>query len=313
MKNLIDLKSLTKPVEMLIEKISNVVGVLYEPKRIEREAEAQAKADVIKAKSENEITALRQRSEHRRMMEEMRHQKNMESITAKALPQLNDNADASQMDDDWLANFFAKCRIVSNDEMQTLWSRILAGEANTPGAYSKRTVNCLSEMDKDEAEFFKKLCGFCWRCKITKDFLPTNSFAISNQVYQEVVNDPDLVSPLIFDSSDAIYNKHGIRFEILEHFDSIGLIKFFMSVDDNFIWTFNEDIGILGIYQDKTFFLSPSSIEKAQRTVRLGVVSFTAVGEELATLCETEPVDGFYDYVKTQWKEYSPLDIAIES
>ena len=84
MKNLIDLKFLTKPVEMLIEKISNVVGVLYEPKRIEREAEAQAKADIIKAKSENEITALRQRSEHRRMMEEMRHQKNMESITANA-------------------------------------------------------------------------------------------------------------------------------------------------------------------------------------------------------------------------------------
>ena len=270
MKNLIDLKSLTKPVEMLIEKISNVVGVLYEPKRIEREAEAQAKADIIKAKSENEITALRQRSEHRRMMEEMRHQKNMESITAKALPQLNENADASQMDDDWLANFFAKCRIVSNDEMQTLWSRILAGETNIPGAYSKRTVNCLSEMDKDEAEFFKKLCGFCWRCKISKDILPTNSFAISNQVYQEVVNDPDLVSPLIFDSSDAIYNKHGIGFEILEHFDSIGLIKFFMSKDDNFIWTFNEDVGILGICHDKALFYIAKFFRKSSAHIETG-------------------------------------------
>ena len=299
MENLIDLKPLTKPAEMLIKKISNAVGVRYEPKRIQREAEAQAKADLIKAKSEIEITGLQKRSARRWMIEEMIHQQNMESITAKALPQLNENAD--------------ECRIISDAEMQTLWSRILAGETNTPGAYSKRTVNCLSEMDKAEAEFFKNLCGFCWRCKITKDILPTNSFAISNQVYQEVVNDPDLVSPLIFDYSDAIYNKHGIRFEILEHFDSIGLIKFFMSVDDNLIWTFNEDIGILGICQDKTFFISPSSIEKAQRTVRLGVVSFTAVGEELATLCETEPIDGFYDYVKTQWKEYSPLDIAIES
>ena len=51
MENLIDLKPLTKPAEMLIKKISNAAGILYEPKRIKREAEAQAKADLIKAKS----------------------------------------------------------------------------------------------------------------------------------------------------------------------------------------------------------------------------------------------------------------------
>ena len=158
MENLIDLKPLTKPAEMLIKKISNAAGILYEPNRIKREAEAQAKADLIKAKSEIEITGLQKRSARRWMIEEMIHQQNMESITAKALPQLNENADASQMDDDWLANFFAKCRIVSDDEMQTLWSRILAGEANTHGSYSKRTVNCLSEMDKAVAENFKAVC-----------------------------------------------------------------------------------------------------------------------------------------------------------
>ena len=311
MENLIDLKSLTKPAEMLIKKISNAAGILYEPNRIKREAEAQAKADLIKAKSEIEITGLQKRSARRWMIEEMIHQQNMESITAKALPQLNENADASQMDDDWLANFFAKCRIVSNDEMQTLWSRILAGQANTPGAYSKRTVNCLSEMDKAEAEFFKKLCGFCWRCKIGEDILPTNYFFLSKRKHQQFVNEPDDVVPLVFNYSDTIYNKHYIRFEVLEHFDSIGLIKFY---ENNFVgWTLPENFGILGIYHDMALFISLNSNEEAQRMVTQGQVSFTAVGEELATLCETEPVDGFYDYVKTQWSKYSPQDIAIES
>ena len=41
MENLIDLKPLTKPAEMLIKKISNAAGILYEPNRIKREAEAQ--------------------------------------------------------------------------------------------------------------------------------------------------------------------------------------------------------------------------------------------------------------------------------
>ena len=32
------------------------------------------------------------------------------------------------MDNDWTVNFFDKSRIVSDDEMQNLWSRVLAGE-----------------------------------------------------------------------------------------------------------------------------------------------------------------------------------------
>ena len=34
------------------------------------------------------------------------------------------------MEEDWIANFFDKCRIVSDSEMQSLWARVLAGEAN---------------------------------------------------------------------------------------------------------------------------------------------------------------------------------------
>ena len=46
--------------------------------------------------------------------------------------------------------------------MQILWARVLAGEANAPGTYSKRTVNLLSDFDKSDAELFTKLCGFGW-------------------------------------------------------------------------------------------------------------------------------------------------------
>jgi hypothetical protein len=36
-------------------------------------------------------------------------------------------------------------------EMQNLWAQVLAGEANSPGTYSKRTVNFLSSLDKKDA------------------------------------------------------------------------------------------------------------------------------------------------------------------
>src|SRR6266542_4826978 len=88
------------------------------------------------------------RAMHRFIEEEAHRQKNIEDITAKALPQLEEGAKPDAMEDDWVTNFFDKSRIVSDTQMQDLWSRVLAGEANTPGAYSKRTVNFLSDLDK---------------------------------------------------------------------------------------------------------------------------------------------------------------------
>ena len=124
----------------------------------------------------------------------------MEDITAKALPQLNENAKPDSMENDWIVNFFDKSRIVSDNEMQDLWSRVLAGEANSPGTYSKRTVNFLSDLEKAEAGLFTKLCGFGWQ--------------IGNIV------------PLVFDAQAEIYNRCGINFSSLSHLDSIGLVQF---------------------------------------------------------------------------------------
>ena len=150
--SLINFGDLSKPANTLIKKISNAVGILYEPRHIRKVAEAKANAALTEAKSEIEITDLHKRAAHRWIDEEAQRQKNMEGITAKALPQLNENAKPDSVENDWIVNFFDKCRIVSDNEMQDLWSRVLAGEANAPGTYSKRTVNFLSALDKTDAE-----------------------------------------------------------------------------------------------------------------------------------------------------------------
>ena len=66
------------------------------------------------------------------------------------------------MEDDWIASLFDKSRVVSDSEMQVLWARILAGEANVPGSYSMKTINILSSIDKTDAKAFAKLCAFVW-------------------------------------------------------------------------------------------------------------------------------------------------------
>lgn len=115
--SLVNLSGLVKPADTLIKKISSAASIFY---GLEKIAEAEAKADLIKAQSEIGIADLQRRAANRWMAEEAQRQKNMEDITAKALPQLNEGAKPDSMDNDWIANFFDKCRIMSDNEMQGL-------------------------------------------------------------------------------------------------------------------------------------------------------------------------------------------------
>ncbi len=273
--SLINLGDWSKPADTLIKKISNATGMLYEPLHIKRIAKAEAKAELIKAQSEIEITDLHRRAAQRWVEEEAQRQKNMEEITAKALPNLNEDANPDSMGNDWIANFFDKCRIVSDTEMQELWSRILAGEANAPGSFSKRTVNFLSDLDKAEADLFTKLCGFVW--------------------------DIGASHPLVFDHRSEIYNGQGINFYNLTQLDSIGLIQF--SPTTGFVYH-EPPRKFRGVYYDKTLKLETP--QNTKNELAIGQVIFTPIGLEFASICGSKPVDGFWEYVMEQWKEYLP-------
>ncbi|MDD4875711.1 MAG: DUF2806 domain-containing protein [Dehalococcoidales bacterium] len=193
--------NITKPIEVLINKISDAVGGIYKPYQIRRVAKAEADAAIIGAQAQIEVTNIQRRALTRFVSEEAKKQDNMETITEKAIPYLIDTSTPQDMDNDWITNFFDKCRIVSDEEMQVLWAKVLSGEANSPGTYSKRTVNSLGSLDKVDAQLFIKLCGFNW------------------------LIDGELKT-LIYDEEDSIYKDQQIGFDMLNHLDDIGLISF---------------------------------------------------------------------------------------
>ena len=282
--SLVNLGGLAKPIDTLIHKISDATGVLYEPTRIKRKtkaeldaailsAKAEAAADIIKTQSEIEITDLHRRAAHRWIEEEAARQTNMEDIIAKAVPHLDSEAKPDGMEDDWIANFFDKCRIVSDSEMQSLWSRLLAGEANAPGTYSKRTVNLLSEFDKSDAELFTKLCGFGWTIE--------NVFV-----------------PVVFDNNAKIYNRHGIDFNTLSHLESFGLVRFELT---GIVWP-DLPKKIQVHYYGKVLCLE--MLRNVDNGLRIGKTFLTKIGQELVPICGSEPVDGFYEHAKDHWQRY---------
>lgn len=156
--SLVNLGNLSKPANTLRKKIADATGGIFKPWQIKRVAKAEA--NLIRAQGEIEVSEVMRRAMQRFLDEETEKQKNIETITVKALPDFKENSAPENMDDDWITNFFDKCRIVSNEGMQYLWAKVLAGEANEPGKYSRRTVNFLSEIDKQDADCFMKLCSF---------------------------------------------------------------------------------------------------------------------------------------------------------
>ena len=288
--SLVNLGDLGKPIDTLINKISDATGVLYEPRRIRRKAKAESEAaitsakaeaavEIVKAESEIEITDLHRRAAQRWIQEEAKRQKNMEDIIDKTEPHLNQEAKPDAMEDDWVANFFDKSRIVSDSEMQSLWARVLAGEANAPGSYSKRTVNLLSDFDKSDAELFTQLCGFGW---MIVDF-----------------------TPLMFNERSEIYNKRGINGDALLHLEAIGLIQW---GDFRGFALGRLPKKLIVHYYGRKFRLDMPN--ETDNELDVGQIRLTKIGQELAPICGSQPVDGFYEYVKEQWKQYSPKEVT---
>ena len=141
------------------------------------------------------------RAAQRFLAEEMQKQSNMESIIKKAIPRLNRHASPDRIENDWISNFFDKNRIISDSDMQELWAKILAGEANMPGTFSRKTVNLLADLEKRDAEIFRNLCRFVWKAQ-----------------------DPKLV-PVVFDLNHDIYKRHGIEFVSCTHLEALGLVQ----------------------------------------------------------------------------------------
>ena len=276
--SLVSLGDLSKPATVLIEKISDAIGALYKPRQIKRIAQAEAEAEKIKALAGIEVTEIQRRALVRLVQEEGKKQENIESITAKATTQLHDDAKPEAMHEDWISHFFEKCRNVSDIEMQGLWSRLLAGEANKPGSYSKRTIELISSLDKSDAHLFTKLC----------------TYAITGAD----------IFPLVLDCNADFYKKNGIDFASLTHLDSIGLIKF-NNLQNFILQDMPKNTVLLYFGIPVTFTLKAES----KNNLEIGHIILTKTGLQLAPICGAKRDFSFLEYMI---KHYKNKGIEVE-
>ena len=104
--------------------------------------------------------------------QEEKRQSNIGQVVTKAALELEGKEVRDhEPDHDWTARFFNDVQDVSSEEMQQLWGKILAGEVESPGSTSLRTLSILKNLDQSTANTFQRLCSACVLLK-TSDAFP---------------------------------------------------------------------------------------------------------------------------------------------
>jgi hypothetical protein len=257
----------------LIEKCSEAMGGLLKPWQIVRVARAEGEAGLIKAEFDEAAKQLALRAQDRQLAQGILEQNNMESTLQKTLPNLKESASPENIDLDWLAKFFDKNRLVSNEQMQDLWAQVLAGEANAPGSYSRRTIDFLSAMSQQEATWFRQACSLVWKDMDTK------------QLY--VIVD---ISKEHIPSEITVENFH--------HLADIGLFKidsFGANITPYYLNKLNFRIENIGVRLEV----------KAAAALPAGDAQMTSIGRELYEICRPEPIPNIVEYTREYFRTKS--------
>ncbi len=125
------------------------------------QVEARSKLISPQAALQGEVT-IGEIIEQRVQFQEEKRQANIGSVVAQAAQELGDReVQDHEVDHDWTARFFNDVQDVSSEEMQQLWSKVLAGEVERPGSTSIKTLGILKNLDKTTASLFRKFCSIC--------------------------------------------------------------------------------------------------------------------------------------------------------
>ena len=273
-----DILGLSDPLTKLIETVSGGIGKLYEPTHIKRIAKAKAEEvkllggaiselDSIPAKYDagrividgTDYSELAKRAQGRLALQELKKQNNIDRVVGYAAQNLGDFAEVSSepVDLDWTTRFFDAVSDVSTDEMQILWGKILAGEVNTPGSFSLRTLEAVRNMSKKEAELFSFMA----------------SFIINAEAEMFVISDASLLK------------KYKISYTSIMLLDECGLIN------SSGTLSYNSTVSktkALPIYNRRRIVFVSCKTEE-ERKISFGVHTLTRVGKELIKIIDVEP------------------------
>ena len=209
-----------------------------------------------------------------------RRTRNIGSVAYRAAELLEDVEEVPdrEVDHDWTARFFNEVQDVSSEEMQELWARVLAGEVESPGRTSVKTLDVLRDMNREVAESFQQLCS------------------ISSVIFSttDTVFDCRAIS-LGKNAGDNSLREFRLPFTVLNRLNEYGLIisDYNSYMPYNACIVRNTRVAAPFVFQAKEWGLVPELDFEEPDKLRITGVATTEAGSQLWRVVSTGPVPAY--------------------
>jgi len=219
---------------------------------------------------------LIQRSNLRLQYQQAKKQQNIESVIGKTVLELGDKTPDSKEDvnEDWYTRFFNIVEDISDDEMQTLWSKILAGEVLKPRTYSLRLLEVLRNISKEELDLIIKIAPY-----VSADFI----------FYYE-----------------GMLEKYNITYSMILSLDELGIINSDSFIQKELSFVPNENKKL--IFLNDTLICLANNISSENKKISIPIFKITEIGLKIFKLAN---INNNMDFLKESLRRLSDENKGI--
>ncbi len=210
----------------------------------------------------------------------------MQALELSAMAAINTRtgADPKELRSDWVRYYANSAAIASTDvDIKYAFAKLLAGETNRLGSYSRLAIDILAKMETRHAKTLQALRSF--------SVLHLRTAAQIMAMYPDA---PRVFVPLIFELNAPIYMKHNMTYDALTELQALGLLSVGVAVN-----SMTGPTRFVFAYPSSHLIVTPKSNDSGLQS---GHVLPSFAGNELLNLCAADSIDGFVDYVSQHWR-----------
>ena len=212
----------------------------------------------------------------------------MQAIRLAAMAAINTDpeADPLALRRDWFRYFANSSAVASTEvDIQFAFAKLLAGETNRAGSYSRLTMDILAKMETRHARTLQTLRSFsALRLRTAAQMLAMDP------------NEPRIFVPLVFELNAPIFMNEGLSFDALRELEALGILSVGAATN-----TMSGPSRFVFAYPTSHIIDTPGNHEGGLES---GHVLPSYAGYELLNLCTPKSVDGFVDYVSDKWRSH---------
>ncbi len=279
-----DIPGLPEPLKKLIQVVSYGVGAVARPWLLRKDDKMLSDANkVLEAGGlpvgTVDLESLTAQVAARVTYQEAKRQRNLGQIVEEAQKALPESVSTEPVDSDWINRFFTSAQDISNEQMQHVWGRLLAGEVTMPGSFSLRALDCLRNLTSADARVFSLACEFALYDDSGTAFLISPYPApLSGLVVH--MSGPRSISEQA-SKFRQLYESKGLDYQHIQLLSELGLIRFSREEECRFKSEFPASFRASVRVGPRTLVVEK---EDPEATLTMPSMSLTSVGRELFRL-----------------------------